>query len=70
MLNVFDDTVEARDGVDLEAHGELLALDLVAHGSNRLEARTDKGDANLVESVRKVAVFRKETVAYFIFFFF
>ena len=53
----------AGDGRDLGLGGELLRLDLVAHGLDRLDVRADEHDPGLDEGLGEGGVLRKKAVA-------
>ncbi len=63
VLGVADLAHVARDGRDLGGGSRLLALDLVAHGGDRLGVGADEDDAGLGQRHGKGLAFRQEAVA-------
>jgi len=62
VFGVLDLADIAGNGADLRGHGELLGLDLIAHSSDGLDVRADKGDADLRERFRERLPFRQEAI--------
>ena len=63
LLGVLDHAEMAGHGRDLGLGGELLRLDLVAHGLDGLDVRPDEHDAGLLERARKGSVLGEKPVA-------
>ncbi len=63
MFDVGDLADIAGNGRNLGLSGRLLALDLVAHGGDRLGVGTDENDPRLLQSDRKGLPLRQEAVA-------
>ena len=59
---VFDHAEMARHGRDLGLGSGLLALDLVAHGGDRLRIGADEGDTGALERDRKCLTFGQEPI--------
>ena len=63
MFGVVDLTDKAGDDIDASLHRQLLGLDLVAHGGNRVHRRADKSDALGGQRLGKAGAFGQEAIA-------
>ncbi len=63
LRRIGDLAQEPRHRRDIRGAGELLRLDLVAHGGDRARMGADEGDAGIAQRLRKASVLGEEAVA-------
>ena len=63
VLSIGNLADKAGDDIDARLHGQLLGLDLVAHGGDGAHRRADKGDVLLRQRLGKTGPFGQEAIA-------